>query len=122
VLSLTGKRAKISTLSTGKSPASSRPATPSQFHVERAAEEMGSRIARPPEEVVHAPNKPGPDRPWENVRTGRTVFYVSLPEEPEERKQSGKGKKGKAKSEVATSSDAGGSVAPVTDRKGKGKV
>jgi hypothetical protein len=128
VLSLTGKRAKVSTL--GKSPSSSRPSTPSTFHLERAAEErrrkeaeeMGSRIAKPAEEVVHAPSKPSPDRPWEDVRSGRKVFYVPLPEEPKEKKQGGKGKKGKGKVGGDAAVDADGRDVPGSDRKGKGKA
>jgi predicted RNA-binding Zn-ribbon protein involved in translation (DUF1610 family) len=129
VLSLTGKTAKLSTL--GKPPAAARPATPSQFHVERAAEErrrkeaeeMGSRIARPAADVVHAPSRPAPERAWENVRTGRTVFYVALPEEPAvEAKKPGGRRRGKAKAVDAVASGEAEVVVPGADKKGKGKA
>jgi hypothetical protein len=131
VLSLTGKRAKISTL--GKSPAASRPSTPASGAIEaaRAAEqkrrleemEMGSRIAKPADEVVHASRKPAQDRPWEDVRGERRLYYVPLPQAEEIKKEGSRRRnKGKGKATGTVEGDAAAGTVVVSTEKGKDKA
>jgi hypothetical protein len=132
VLSLTAKRTKVTVNALGRSPTPSRPASrASGADVEderrrREEREMGSRIARPPAEVVCAGRKPEPEQPWEDVRATVPVFYVPLEVEVEvkDKTEVNRKKKGKDKSAVAAagSTEAGpGLDGPSAGAEKKGK-
>lgn len=120
VLSLHGgKRVTLSSYTT--SPAGSRPVSrgDGKSDEQRAAEEMGSRIAAPPREVVCAPPLAPGEISWEDRRPGaRKVRYIPTP-------SGGEGKKGKAKAKEGAAEGGaigGGGAQKSTKAKGKQKA